>query len=41
VQLEVPARWREDLKQLEGAGRARKTFDWRVRLTWALESRTL
>jgi hypothetical protein len=39
VQLEVQARWREENEQLQGSLRKRETFDWRLRLTWALESR--
>ena len=40
VQLEVHARWRKDLESVIGSARDRKTFDWRVRLTWALQRRT-
>jgi hypothetical protein len=39
VQLEVQARWREDNEQLQGASQRRDTFDYRVRLTWVLETR--
>ena len=39
VQLELNTRWREDLLQLTGESK-RRTFDWRVRLTWALRNRT-
>jgi hypothetical protein len=38
VQLEASARWREDLKQLADATEKRHTFDWRLRLTWALRA---
>lgn len=40
VQLEVQGRWREDLRQLESAASKRQTFDWRLRLTWSLRTRT-
>ena len=33
-------RWRDDLERLVGAERRRETFDWRLRLTWALRSRS-
>jgi hypothetical protein len=36
VQLEVHARWRNDLESVQDVARDLKTFDWRVRLTWAL-----
>ncbi|MEM8767770.1 MAG: hypothetical protein AAGE43_10025 [Pseudomonadota bacterium] len=35
AQLEIQGRWRQDLERLTGLAR-RKTFDWRVRLTWVL-----
>lgn len=38
VQLEVHARWREDLEQPTSAVQKRSTFDWRVRLTWVLKA---
>jgi hypothetical protein len=41
VQLEVHTRWRRDLKSLEDAIQDRKTFDWRVRLTWVLPNRAI
>jgi hypothetical protein len=40
VQLEVQGRWREDLEQLESAANKRQTFDWRLRLSWSLRTRT-
>jgi len=40
VQLEVHTRWREDLQQPISASNPRHTFDWRLRLTWALRTRT-
>ena len=39
IQLEVQARWREEIDQLVDAQQKRDTYDWRVRLTWALENR--
>ncbi len=39
IQLEVQARWREENEQLLNTQRKRETYDWRVRLTWALETR--
>jgi hypothetical protein len=40
VQLEIQARWRDENEQLQDTLRKRETFDWRVRLTWALASRS-
>jgi len=40
VQLEVHTRWREDLQQPISASNRRHTFDWRLRLTWALRTWT-
>jgi hypothetical protein len=37
IQLEVQGRWREDREQLIGSVRKRDTFDYRVRLTWAID----
>jgi hypothetical protein len=39
LQLELQARWREENEQLLNTQRKRETYDWRVRLTWALETR--
>ena len=39
LQLEVQARWREDIDQWVDSKQKRETYDWRVRLTWVLETR--
>ena len=36
LQVELQARWREDLEQLLNTQRKREVFDWRLRLTWRL-----
>ena len=40
LQLEVQARWRDEIDQLQGAARKRQTYDYRIRLTWVLATRT-
>ena len=39
LQLEMQARWREENHRLLDTAQKRDTFDWRVRLTWLLETR--
>ncbi len=39
LQLEVQARWREENERLLVTTQKRETFDWRLRLTWVMESR--
>ncbi len=39
LQLEIQARWREEIDQLLDSQRKQSTYDWRVRLTWVLATR--
>lgn len=39
LQLEVQARWRDEIDQLAGAARKRQTYDYRIRLSWVLATR--
>jgi len=39
LQLELQARRRDELEQLTGAARKRETYDYRIRLTWVLQTR--